>query len=603
MKNRCFRFMRNGSLFCVYKGRLTGFWCALVLLLLGAVSAINSTSLLASTTPQISCGNRHSLSLKSDGTVWAWGENKYGQLGDGTTTDKSTPVQVNTLAGIIAVAGGGSHSLAVESDGTVWAWGDDSNYQLGNRGVVYSSHTPVQVDSLSDVIAVAAGLFHSLALKSDGTVWAWGYNGKGQLGDGTTTDRNTPVQVSSINLYDATATPTPTPTPTSASAQLPDAGVSPVQYDPTTKRFARLLTDKGGVYFGYRNSSGEWGNEFVCEYFGGDAQLLFDSEGVPHVFVESEDMDAEFASWDLELFHWRKAATVWKLVEEIDLPSGYGRAVVRFGNGNDIHILQSGYYGTNVSGTWVWEDTGAGGSFDPFTFGFYGWHHDRNTEDMAIDSHNYAHVIGYDTYATNKSGSWTTQVVDKRFDNSNYSEGDFEGLAASTIAINPITQQLAVVLWGSTHVETGSIKASYLTYYTPRKNGRKWRKQTIPADVDGYVGPDGRRGSGGAGARLQFDKDGLPHVVFCDMATGHNPHQYSVVGQIRHAVRGEGGEWVVKTVYRQTDHTKEGMLNVAMAVGDSAILFAGNRVKKVKSKRKVRPVFVLKKIDELLIKE
>ena len=399
-----------------------------------------------------------------------------------------------------------------------------------------------------------------------------------------------------------TLSPTPTPIPISASAKLPDAGVAPVQYDPTTKRFARLLTDNGGVYFGYLDSSGEWGNEFVCEYYGGDAQLLFDSDGVPHVFVESEDMDAEYASEDLELFHYRKAATVWKLVDEIDLPSGYGRAVVRFGNGNDINILQSGYYGTNVSGTWVWGATGAGGSFDPFTFGFYGWHDDRNTMDLAIDSQGCVHIIGGTTYATNKSGSWTTQVVDKRFDNSNYSEGNFESFAASTMAVSPITQQPAVVIWGSTHVETGSIKATYLTYYTPRKNGRKWRKQTIPADADGYVGPDGSR-AGGAGARLQFDKNGRPHVVFCDMATGHNPHQYSVVGQIRHAVRGEGGEWSVNTVYRQTDHSKEGMLNVAMAVGDSAILFAGNRVKKVNSKSKVRPVFVRRKIDELLIKE
>lgn len=403
------------------------------------------------------------------------------------------------------------------------------------------------------------------------------------------------MQVSSINLYVTTTTTTPTPIPTSASAQLPDAGVAPVQYDPTTDQFARLLIDEGGVYFGYRDSSGEWGNEFVCTYYGGDAQLLFDSEGVPHVFVNSKD--SEYESEVLQLIHWRKAATVWKLVEEIDLPSSTeGDTVVRFGNGNDIHILAiSGYYGTNASGTWAWEDSGTGGHFDPFTFGFNGWNHYRNTMDLAIDSQGYAHVIGYDTYATNKSGTWTKQVVDKRFDNSHYSSGNYEGLGASTLAVSPITQQPAVVFWGNTHVETGSIKASYLTYYTLRADGRKWRRQTIPADADGYVGPDGPRGAGGAGARLQFDKNGRPHVVFCDMATGHNPHQYSVVGQIRHSVREGGNKWSVKTVYRQTDDTKEGMLNVAMAMGDSAILFAGNRVRKVNSTSEVRPVFVRKK--------
>ena len=105
MKKRCFRFMRSGSLFRVPRGRLMGFGCIVVLLLLGLLSAVNSASLLASATPQISCGGLHSLSLKSDGTVWAWGHNGSGQLGDGTETDRSTPVQVSSLSGVIAVAG------------------------------------------------------------------------------------------------------------------------------------------------------------------------------------------------------------------------------------------------------------------------------------------------------------------------------------------------------------------------------------------------------------------------------------------------------------------------------------------------------------------
>jgi hypothetical protein len=118
MKNRCFSFMRNGSLFRVCGSKLTGFWCALILLLLGAMLAVNSASLLASTTPQISCGGNHSLSLKSDGTVWAWGDeySRVGGMGDGPTT-KITPIQVNSLSDIIAVAGGKYHSLAVKSDG------------------------------------------------------------------------------------------------------------------------------------------------------------------------------------------------------------------------------------------------------------------------------------------------------------------------------------------------------------------------------------------------------------------------------------------------------------------------------------------------------
>ena len=235
MKKRCLSFMRSGSLLNVYGGKFTGFWCTLVLLLLGAVSAVNSASLFASATPQISggewyslalksdgtvwtwggrdlqvrslsgaiavaAGKYHRLALKSDGTVWAWGDNEYGQLGDGTSGEfagKYTPVQVISLSGVIAVAAGWYHSLAVKSDGTVWAWGYNRYGRLGD-GSTTQRDTPVQVSGLSGVIAVAGGWAHSLALKSDGTVWAWGFNEYGQLGDGTSGEfegKSTPVQV------------------------------------------------------------------------------------------------------------------------------------------------------------------------------------------------------------------------------------------------------------------------------------------------------------------------------------------------------------------------------------------------------------------------
>ncbi|MGC9030112.1 MAG: RCC1 domain-containing protein [Desulfomonilaceae bacterium] len=148
----------------------------------------------------------HALALKSDGTVWAWGYNGAGQLGDGTTTYRATPVQVSGLNDVIAIAAGGGiadgltfpgHSLALKSDGTVWAWGYNGYGQLGD-GTTTNRLTPVQVSGLTNVVAIAAGGLHSLAKKSDGTVWAWGYNGYGQLGDGTTTNRLTPVQVSGI---------------------------------------------------------------------------------------------------------------------------------------------------------------------------------------------------------------------------------------------------------------------------------------------------------------------------------------------------------------------------------------------------------------------
>jgi alpha-tubulin suppressor-like RCC1 family protein len=136
---------------------------------------------------QVAAGN-HNLILVSDGTVWAWGNNSYGQVGDGTRSDTSpTPVPV-MIPGvgplkIVDVATGVGHSLALRSDGTVWAWGANGEGELGNGSRNFSS-SPVQVLNLTNVTAVAAGYIHSLALKSDGTVWAWGDNYWSELGTG-----------------------------------------------------------------------------------------------------------------------------------------------------------------------------------------------------------------------------------------------------------------------------------------------------------------------------------------------------------------------------------------------------------------------------------
>jgi len=154
----------------------------------------------------IAAGGSHSLALKSDGTVWAWGNNSSSQLGDNTTTNRTNPVKVSSLTGAISIAAGGSHSLALKLDGTVWAWGYNYYGQLGDN-TTSSRSTPVQVNNLAGVTIISAGSYHSLALKSDGTVWAWGCNKDvssdsfymgGQLGDGTTNNRKTPVQVSNI---------------------------------------------------------------------------------------------------------------------------------------------------------------------------------------------------------------------------------------------------------------------------------------------------------------------------------------------------------------------------------------------------------------------
>ncbi len=146
----------------------------------------------------ISAGNAFSLALRNDGTVWAWGRNKTGQLGDGTRTNRNMPVQVQNISGVVAIAAGGFYSIALLNDGTVWAWGHNFFGELGD-GTTTDRNTPVQVKNLSGVTNIAAGWRHSLALLQDGMVWAWGANGSGELGDGTRTTRNTPVQVQDLS--------------------------------------------------------------------------------------------------------------------------------------------------------------------------------------------------------------------------------------------------------------------------------------------------------------------------------------------------------------------------------------------------------------------
>ena len=152
----------------------------------------------------VSAGGAHTVALKKDGTVWSWGWNCFGQLGDGTTTDSNKAVQVKDssgqpLADITAVSAGGCHTIAVKKDGTVWSWGWNDWDQLGD-GTTTDSNKAVQVkdssgQALTDVIAVSAGGLHTVAMKKDGTVWSWGYNNFGQLGDGTTANKNKAVQV------------------------------------------------------------------------------------------------------------------------------------------------------------------------------------------------------------------------------------------------------------------------------------------------------------------------------------------------------------------------------------------------------------------------
>jgi len=153
-------------------------------------------------------GGYHSLLLDPLGTVWAWGANSYGQLGPGSF-ERGQIRTVPDLSDMDGLAAGFSHSLALKSDGTVWAWGADNAGQLGNGAPIYTpglpplpdlgSSDPVPALGLSNVVAVAAGGFHSLALLRSGEVWAWGANWFGQLGVGTSDQQDAPRVVTGLD--------------------------------------------------------------------------------------------------------------------------------------------------------------------------------------------------------------------------------------------------------------------------------------------------------------------------------------------------------------------------------------------------------------------
>jgi alpha-tubulin suppressor-like RCC1 family protein len=153
---------------------------------------------------QVSSGRAFTLAVKTDGTLWSWGRNNYGQLGQNiaTGTTRSSPVQVGSLTNWSNIAAGSYHALAIKTDGTLWTWGNNGNGQLGlGDGYGANRSSPVQVGALTNWAVVAGGGVHSLAVKTDGTLWTWGQNGSGRLGQNNTTYRSSPVQVGALTNW------------------------------------------------------------------------------------------------------------------------------------------------------------------------------------------------------------------------------------------------------------------------------------------------------------------------------------------------------------------------------------------------------------------
>ncbi len=251
--------------------------------------------------------------------AWAWGDNAFGQLGDGTTTHRGTPQPVTDLDDVVSVAGGGGHATALKSDGTVWAWGRND---FGQCGVGHNEDlsTPSQVKELDDVTELVGGGGHTLAVRSDGTIWAWGHNQRGDCGDGTTDNRNVPTQVVGVtdissagwggghglallrdgtvrswghNLFGALGDGTTTTRPTAIAVK----GIESVVFLTGGGGHTVALTADGSYWAWGRNDRGQLGDGTTesrltptrIELFDNGLRVVDVSAGFFHTMIRTED--------------------------------------------------------------------------------------------------------------------------------------------------------------------------------------------------------------------------------------------------------------------------------------------------------------------------
>ena len=142
----------------------------------------------------VSAGSEHTIALKADGSLWAWGSNVLGQVGNGGQSNVSMATRIGMDNDWVTIAAGDFHNLAIKEDGSLWSWGYNEYGQLGD-GTKTDRRTPVRIGLDNDWAVISPGFFHSLAIKTDGSLWAWGGNSRSQLGDGTEIDRNDPTQI------------------------------------------------------------------------------------------------------------------------------------------------------------------------------------------------------------------------------------------------------------------------------------------------------------------------------------------------------------------------------------------------------------------------
>ena len=145
----------------------------------------------------VSSGNEHSVAIRTDNSLWAWGSNWRGQLGNGSTAEwfEGTREPIRIMEDVVAVSAGSWHTMAITADGNLWAWGYNRFGKLGDSTVARGSHSPSPIKIMDNVAAVSASVDHTMAIRADGSLWAWGWNSSGQLGDGTTINQLSPIRI------------------------------------------------------------------------------------------------------------------------------------------------------------------------------------------------------------------------------------------------------------------------------------------------------------------------------------------------------------------------------------------------------------------------
>ena len=383
-------------------------------------------------------------------------------------------------------------------------------------------------------------------------------------------------------------------------SNLPGQGFNSIQYNPVTRQLTQIVwmetTDQFELLYLAREPNGTWSQELIIESDSGSytwsspAQLLYTSDGTPRIFLVDPDDD------DL-INHYQREAGGWQQVEVITIPDEpafdfwaetlYVTAAV--GPNDCFHIavvtedspLARIAYGTNKDGTWQWDPVVYPENTDVPSYYFMP---KPRYLSLAVDSANAAHIsytpnferemnpsgdrlFSELAYATNKSGSWTTEVVFSPPDNSADA-----GLGAC-VAIDP-NGQPAIASFFVERASTGSAQFSRLYYHTP-KPGEGWDSQIIVSSPDGYAAGDGAYFTGCA-PYLLFDSQGQPHIAFSDYAGQH----FSVsggeefAGQIRHVFY-DSTQWNVATVYDQTDPIRNQMFYPAMAISSTELAFTG----------------------------